>query len=433
MKVLLGGVGRRDPVAVDGTDGALLQGVSHIGPSVVYLFPTAGGSNSTAVNGTRTVEAIATRWGAAVRVHLRPLALPDPTDYGAVVAAFRDGVRAARAAEGAGAEWHVMLSSGAPQFRLAWSLLVLNGELPARCWEARDPNYPGASVWEAAVRVLAEPAVRDRFRDAVRRCDFAAAGEAARLWSRQAPEPAGQTRAAWVARLMGAYQKWDAVDWVGARDLVRAQRRAAVGRAAGGELRAALEAQETALEQILTLKPPQGRWLEGAANLIDLYHNARRRERAGLYVDALARVRRIVEGTIYAVVRAHGGTDLGRGTWALGAEIDHRLAALIGSGEQIERTAEGHMRLDVPPGLTIVRTLRPLHKETTDRLVGLMDHRNKSIAAHGMDPVTRQVVQRALDEVRELLTAALAESPESYPFSVAALDALAQPLTDALL
>jgi hypothetical protein len=430
MKVLLTAVGRRDPYPVDAggqpnrtSPGAILQGVNRVQPDAVYLLPTAEGQEHTLEQGQATKRELEEQ--GLQNVHLIPLALPDPTDYRAVVAEFRRAIRALREQhDEATTEWHILLSSGAPQFRLAWGLIVLNGDCPARCWEIRDPRYPGEPAWEADIRFLNGPGLRHRFERAWHASDFASAREAAREWERQASTPEHRRAAAWVAGLLYAYMSWDEVNWPGAAQELRRAIKAGRSLPISQGLAQSLHSQASALAAIQSLPP--GR--EGFWNLADLYHNARRRLRAGMYVDALSRYRRIVEGTLYAALRNHG-CDIerrNRGYAVLPDDVEVILhdAKAKGSSISIRRNVAGHVYLDLPAMFLLVRGLMDIDERTTDRLQGFADQRNQTIAAHGMERVRRETAVEALDAVAAFMESTLSGpiALESYPFGVTALD-----------
>jgi hypothetical protein len=434
MKVLLTAVGRRDPFAPKGNGsvepdpnnpGPVLLGIARVTPDVVYLLPTSGGDESTLGNGERTAEEITRRSRGAATVRVLPLALPDPTDYVKVVEEFLRASRLASAEHGKNVEWHVLLSPGAPQFRLAWTLLVLNGALPATCWEVRDPKYEGERVWEANIRFLQAPGIRDRFKAAWESCDFLGAQHVARDWSMVAPSPEQQRRAAWVAELMTAYRSWDAVRWRAALEELRKRRREAAKLQLPDVLSKHLDPQEQALSQIDAVGDEEGFW-----NLADLYHNARRRIRADQHTDALARFRRIAEGVAYRALRDRGCT-LEREWMTLTPAIEALLPSAIRQHVTIRRDELGRVDANLPTALFFLCGLTAFSRTAGDQILSYTDQRNRTIAAHGMQPVDKRLAERALDRLKDLLVTVL-PGPiplDEYPFSVAAI----QQMTPVLL
>jgi hypothetical protein len=198
-----------------------------------------------------------------------------------------------------------------------------------------------------------------------------------------------------------------------------------------------LERHEQALQAIEALRDGSGHYQEAFWNLADLYHNARRRVRAGQYVDALARYRRIVEGVLYATLRAHGCTirreDRGYAVLAPAAE-----AALHEPPDELrvrrDPTDSRLVNLDLPTALFLVGALVPVDRLLTSRLQGYADHRNQTIAAHGMNPVERKMALDALDRAAELFAVALPGplTLDQFPFSETAIDAMTAPLLQAL-
>jgi hypothetical protein len=444
MKVLLSAVGGRDPFPTtnEGADrespGPVLQAIDRVRPDAIYLLPTSSGEGATLSNAKALRGEILTGVPSPPRVEITPLPLADQTDYVTVVREFRRVVQAVRADYDDDTEWHVCLSAGAPQFRLAWALLVLGGELPATCWESRAPAFPGERVWQAPIHMLDEPAQRTRWLHAWNRCDFGAAEQTAREWSRRAPEPEQRARAAAVADLMQVLRMVDAVNWHAAAERLRS----CTGGKAGRHLRSVvgeqIAAQAIALQAIDPGPSPAHATTESCWNLADLYHNARRRVRAGLYVDALARYRRIVEGTLYLALRERGCTIAreDRGYARLPQSAERLLAQAMAERVIVRHhpTKEQLVYLDLPLMLLLVREMYGLDRTLVSQLQGYADHRNQTIAAHGMLAVEKRLAEDALDRAAVLLerVAPLPGGLDSYPFSLTELDRMTERLATLL-
>ena len=125
--ILLSNVGNRDPYALDSqTEGSIITLTRLILPDIVYLFPTAmqplGNYSNTEDNAERARIAIKEILPAA-QVFLRPLDLPDPTDYHRIlneldreVASLQETLKASRRQF---FEYHVNISSGTRRCRPA--------------------------------------------------------------------------------------------------------------------------------------------------------------------------------------------------------------------------------------------------------------------------------------------------------------------------
>ena len=136
MKVLLTFTGWNDPYSRP-----LVAGAEQRGPILsllaarkfdrVVLFAT----HSMAVSTQETADAI-----SGVEVLVRPLHLPDPTDYLAILRELRRECAAIRV-EDPGAEFFVSTASGTPQMHACWFLLTASGEVPATLLLVREPRH----------------------------------------------------------------------------------------------------------------------------------------------------------------------------------------------------------------------------------------------------------------------------------------------------
>ena len=92
------------------------------------------------------------------------VALPDPTDYAAILTRLR-GLLARRLPVWGAANLYVSVASGTPQMHAAWVLLVAGGELPARVLHTRPPQFVTVetpAVQEVAFEGPSFPTVRPR-------------------------------------------------------------------------------------------------------------------------------------------------------------------------------------------------------------------------------------------------------------------------------
>lgn len=136
MKILLTFTGSNDPYAK-----SPVAGNERVGPILsllaarkfdrVVLFATP--SMASATEGTAAAISDA-------EVVVRPVHLPDPTDYLAILRELRRECSAIRA-EVPDAELFVSTASGTPQMHACWFLLTASGEIPATLLLVREPRH----------------------------------------------------------------------------------------------------------------------------------------------------------------------------------------------------------------------------------------------------------------------------------------------------
>lgn len=143
-----------------------------------------------------------------------------------------------------------------------------------------------------------------------------------------------------------------------------------------------------------------GRDKQGDLLLLDLYNNASRRIMEGKYDDAVARLYRTVELLAQMTLREWFGIDTGNVNPDLVPELlrdrlrDHR--------DPRDRKIKIGLRLayDVLAGKNDPVGLAFLNDTT---LHGLLNRRNVSILAHGLDPVSKRTSEKLMESITNLL------------------------------
>lgn len=151
------------------------------------------------------------------------------------------------------------------------------------------------------------------------------------------------------------------------------------------------------------------------ARLLDLVRNAERCAARGRYDDAVARLYRLVEWTAQWRLKAEHGIDSSNVDWSRFTEAELEAAGLVDH----KRRSQGHKRPNLGGLERTLATLRvkepdgPLARWLSEPIPGggktweqfllreLIPLRNKSILAHGEQPVT----ERAWDQWRSLCAA----------------------------
>jgi CRISPR-associated protein (TIGR02710 family) len=129
---------------------------------------------------------------------------------------------------------------------------------------------------------------------------------------------------------------------------------------------------------LLNSKKPE---LREAAQLFDLYLNARRRAAQGRYDDAIARAYRLIEWTAQWLLKVHCGIET--------ANIDE---AAIPEGMALKRNREGQWQAGLFDAWQLVKFKTSgagaqFIKAEENRLLNHLKIRNFSILAHGFEPV----------------------------------------------
>lgn len=428
MNILISVVGMRDPYGDEGSEGSILTAARHLRPERVHLLPTRTPDSSTEANAEQTRETLRTILPDAL-VRLHPLVLADPTDYGEINQALPAAVRDVLVEARPGDTLHCAISSGTPQLRMMLMVLLQERARGTRFWETRAPRYVTPDrprIEQIDLGFLEQPRATAAFEHAWQAHDFTGAALILREQVDRQPLAPNVPVLTWAAELAEAYARWDAVDWADARERLTAARNKVVdARSPAAPLRPVLEQQQAALER-LALGGREDYW-----KMLDLYHNACRRLRAGQYVDALARWRRVLEGALSAYIRNLPDCAIDDdGVMTLTPELMDgwrawRTERHGNGGWPVTSSASIHDLIYVAQraGGLSVRFARAID--------GLVQARNKSIAAHGIEPVNEAIARSALDQLKEILAAlfpaeAAAAPVGTYAFGAAELQRIGE-------
>jgi transcriptional regulator with PAS, ATPase and Fis domain len=136
MKVLITFTGSNDPYSR-----SAVQGEEQAGP--ILSLVAARKFDRVILLSTPKMARISDETAAAisgVEVTVRSLALPDPTDYLAILRELRREWSVIRE-QNLDAEFFVATASGTPQMHACWFLLTASGEIPATLLQVRPPSY----------------------------------------------------------------------------------------------------------------------------------------------------------------------------------------------------------------------------------------------------------------------------------------------------
>lgn len=135
----------------------------------------------------------------------------------------------------------------------------------------------------------------------------------------------------------------------------------------------------------------------GEPLLIDLWLNAKRRMTEGHWIDATARLYRLVELIAQFRLARQYGLDTGK--------LDvTKLPEDLRSKYDRLRDQRGRVKLGLEQAYQLLADLNdPLGQCYDERLKGALQARNESIAGHGLRPVTEDSSRRLAECVRELM------------------------------
>lgn len=425
--ILLSNVGNRDPYALDSqTEGSIITLTRLILPDIVYLFPTAmqplGNYSNTEDNAERTRIAIKEILPAA-QVFLRPLDLPDPTDYHRIlneldreVASLQETLKASRRQF---FEYHVNISSGTPQMQTCWLLLINGSRIKARAWQIKDPKWGSDRCRVIETEFIEEQNKISRAQSFFESYMFKAAQDELEMLAAGTYLPGRAHLAEAISELCQAYLFWD---------LFQHEKALKHARTSYEAIKQFPEMQHICkkiMEQIETLeKILQSKGAEREINLVDLYHNAVRRKNSGQYVDCLARFRRLHEGCYFFQLRQslkiNPADAYGRQPKWIREQFNKTNYAFISLHEW--RSFARRQKLEDPVSSYLEEEIRKFNQQ-----------RNQSIAAHGMGSVTEDEAAESLGLAKKFLLSFFSDRDiDRYCFGERALGELSKIIFKAL-
>lgn len=452
MKVLISPVGKRDPWGTHAcrrpeplTYGAALSVALHVQPQLVFLLPTLDrldvGDEHTMAEAEASKAALAEVLPGA-RVCLRPYDLGDPTDYGQVMPQTERLLRGILDELGAGEhELAVNVSSGTPQIQASWQLAISAGLLAAKAYQAIDPRYlrPGQpAVREVAVRYWSEALALDRARRLFAQGEYeACAREVEFLCAAQRLER--RAAAGRLRDLAGLYAALHRIDYMEAHATASKLLNDLRGAEAYAPALPLLEQQEALLARLPKIhpkdRPRRDEQRETPAFLADLYHNAVRCHVRHNYADTLARVWRVLEGTLFLLLRERHKLEPTDVRASSNTELAEKVVAFLGQQRErkVEITLGSALRLfaeclDDPAYKQFHRTPFPgTQRRTAQVMDELRTARNDSVVGHDSLPVSAERARQALELAQYALRALLPEVDlEGHPFAPAAVEAVGE-------
>ena len=404
LNVLLSFVGDQDPISEKTTEeGSIVTLCRKIKPEVVYLFPTAEGygiNSHTQNNALTTKEWLEKEVSPDIKVFIKPLALADPTDYTDLMPKARKAVaETLTELQQESITIHLNTSSGTPQMKSIWLILANGGQFPNCCiWQVANPKYSVERIKKIEITFLEEEDILARIERYAPQFLFQHMADECQRLKQISLYSYRRDKAALLQKVSLAYHYWDLIRYREARDLLTSVYNDVRRTRDLSEAAAILEKQVKFLDTLVA-----GGAKENRENMTDLYYNAQRRLQRGDYTDTLARFWRIYEGTIYAYLRHKYGiepTALAKSTNAdnlqklldyqnrMGQGNKIKLGGVVAAEKALTDIYADAVYMQLQQTVITVNNRGKEQPIKLDKvLFDLREQRNRSIVAHGMEPV----------------------------------------------
>ncbi|MCR4428830.1 MAG: hypothetical protein NUV68_05785 [Caldiserica bacterium] len=469
-KILFSFVGKQDPYSQkNGEEGSILTLVRFLKPDHVFLFPSGKGpseneneEDNTVKNAEQAKEQIQS-FKTGLEVGIIPIFFQDPTDYQEILEKTRKEIQQIlEKANPESLEIHLNFSSGTPQQKSAWLILAASRFFisPHKIWQVVEPRFQkdGIRVKEISIDFLEEEISFQRMLNLFQKNLFLSAKEEAESLSRLTTNLERRNKIRILAKLFEAYHLWDAIRYEEAKKQLIEILDEIKNIHGLGEFEAFIKKQIDALEGISQTP------IETPLNLKDLYFNATRCFQKGEYADTLARFWRLYEGLLFYRLRKIFGIEPHNVQESTGEKKELVINFLKKADEKAddekpddekpddEKPDDGKpddgkpddgkpdsplkiSRSQAQDLLTEVlddselkklleerlpREIAGVDSEETQRikkcLKKMVDKRNISIVAHGMNPVEKKDAEKALKVARFLIERLVPEIKLEEPF-----------------
>jgi len=403
LKTLLSFVGEQDPISnKTNEEGSIVTLCRQIKPDLVYLIPTAAGldiKSSTEENAEFTrdwIKDCKDEINPDVQVYIRPIMLPDPTDYMEILPKARQQLgEILKELSEREVELHINCSSGTPQLKSTWIILANSGLFSNyHLWQVGNPLHCTERVKKLEITFMEEENILLRIQRYVDEFLFQRIAEECENLKRISCYSYRKEKAELLQRIFSAYQSWDLIRYNDAYQRLNSVLND-INRARD------LEEQKSVLEsQVAFLDKLRGYDAgENEYNLLDLYFNAQRRLERGDYTDTLSRFWRVYEGTLYYYLRKHYNiepTELARSGSSANlseiraSQVTHNPSKLgLRDAEIVLEQVFKDSKYKKMETIKVKVKRGPSYQNIS--LLRIMDElrkrRNSSIVAHGMRPV----------------------------------------------
>jgi hypothetical protein len=378
------------------TEGPIIGAVKELKPDIVFLFPTRRQLNdkltSTEENSQKTVEEIKKMF-PKIKVDERPLNLPDPTNYRNIIKCLReelDDIKTYYARSQV--EYCISISSGTSQIQAAFLALVNSNRIKADVFQIVDPKFLETGekrVRQVETHFLEEENQIVRAKKYFNRVNYFEAKEELLELALYTVYPERAEKAEIFANLIEGYFYWDLYQHSKALDKLT-DTLPFLKRYNFNELYQLVSEQADVLNKIISLGD-----VEDYLNLIDLYHNALRRERCKQFVDCLSRFKRLVEGTCFYFGKRDLGLNLN----------SKKYSTQPNWVKQLLKKHEDSYLQERDILLLYEKKLgkKMLPQQLEDEINASGSQRNYTINNHGMKSVEEQDSRKAMTLISKLL------------------------------
>ncbi|MDF9408703.1 RNA repair transcriptional activator RtcR family protein [Pelotomaculum isophthalicicum JI] len=396
LKIMLSSVGLHDPCGRDGSEGPVLGAVRELTPDILFLFPTRKQPderlNSTEENCWNTVSELAQKF-PAVKVYVRPLNLPDPTDYADIIKSLKDEVESIKQNYAqSDVKYFLAISSGTPQIQSAFLVLVNSNRIKAEVYQTINPAF--LREGEKHTRLVETHFLEEenqivRARRFFRNINYEVSSDELFNLGLFTIYPDRAQKAEIFYDLIKGYFYWDLYQHNMA--LIQLKKvQPDLSRFRFDKLSAIVSEQIGVLQQIIG----HGQ-REDFLNLVDLYHNALRRKKCKQYIDCLSRFKRLYEGIYYYVAMR----DLGINN--PGARIEQQPDWVRSSLNK-----SGHLNVYDISMLYRNKKGKPIASGGLEQQLNqLGNQRNATINNHGMNSVDEEDARKAIELIEKLFKA----------------------------
>jgi hypothetical protein len=442
-KILLSFVGMRDPYNIKGgveTEGSILSICAEITPDIVYLFPSSkdfvtplsDGRISSTDDKALEVERIYKGVSPDCEFRIRSLEVGDVTDFEELSVEFESKIVGVISDLGGrdelkNHEFHLNCSSGTQQMTALGYIMANTGRIPQiRRWQIKDPDFNSGllpRVREIITDVIEENNCIEKIKGNLDKLNYYSIKDECERLSAVACSQRRRDNVSVLAQIFDAYINLDLLNYQRARGLLNLVLENPAISAAALDI---IREQNEFLRLILNTGGNIAD--ESSQNLVDLYFNMERCLSRGAYADVLARFRRVLEGSVYFMLRTTFGLeprDIQSSKNSANLAIlqgNHNFGSFVGHVPFHKAFKAMEILDDYYNGVKgykfheYKKFFIAIEKEI-DRLVKI---RNNSGAAHGMRPVSYEDARDGIPLARDVLTTLIpntVELLENYPFT----------------
>jgi len=409
LKIMLSSVGLHDPFGNDSTEGPIIGAVRELKPDILYLFPTRKQADerliSTEENCRETEEELK-KINHKLTIYVRPLNLPDPTDYVNIIKSLENEINdLMKTYAMSEVQYNIAISSATPQIQSAFLVLVNSNRIKAQVYQTIAPRFieeDGKRTRLVDTHFLEEENQIVRARRFFQNFNYLEASNELFDLGCNTSYPERAEKAEVFSDLLKIYFYWDLYQHKKALKLnIKNKVVSKIKIYRFYKLAEIVEQQIKTMEEVNSIGDK-----EGYANLVDLYHNALRRLKCKQYVDCLSRFKRLYEGIYYYVAREELGISP-----STKVEHQHEWVRKI-------LNKRGNLNIyDIKNLYEYKKNKKIIPSNLENQLNQLANQRNGTINNHGMKSVEKDDGHKALVLIEKLFKHVFKNNINDYCFS----------------